>query len=246
MTIEQINEMIEYQGVYEIVYKKMEEERTWHISNIELSKEHGDNCISAFCHEVDKDLLFSIKKILSAKRYWIDILDEEEQAPQSGVYLFICRGDNHLITELYRLEQGDKLYKFFEGEYHHMNGWFNVMPLAYHFVDGYNPDRSNSKWAEMTNEHKNLDWGNIRIAVTKTDVPLTMSSIIANGENGFQYYLLDTLDLWSPLDHIYTQFNKQMTLGIYTVISYTEMNHRIHWVLYDQKHPRESSEKLNS
>lgn len=113
MTREETNEIIERQGVYEIVYRKDDEERVWHISNIELHKDYDGKVVTAFCQELEKDLNYSISKIVSARRYWIDIIEEDEVAPQSGIYLFTCRGDNHLITELYHLDQGERFYKFF-------------------------------------------------------------------------------------------------------------------------------------
>ena len=98
MTREETNEIIERQGVYEIVYRKDDEERVWHISNIELHKDYDGKVVTAFCHELEKDLNYSISKIVSARRYWIDIIEEDDVAPQSGIYLFTFRGDNHLIT----------------------------------------------------------------------------------------------------------------------------------------------------
>ena len=92
MRKEEINEILEWQGVYEIVYRKDDDERIWHISNIELHKDYEGNVITAYCHELEKDINYSIFKIVSAKRYWIDILEENDVAPQSGIYLFIDAG----------------------------------------------------------------------------------------------------------------------------------------------------------
>lgn len=234
MNKEQLNEMIKLQGIYEIIYKKEQEERTWHISDIE---KHDNNCIRAYCHEIRKDLVFSIRKIVSVNRYWIDILYEEEKAPISGIYLFVCRGDNHLIAELYRLEQGEKLYKYFEGEYHHMNGWFEVIPLAYHYVEGFAPNMSDSKWRGLPEEIDYLDHDYIRIGVAKTDTPLTALADVASGDNNLQYYLLDTMDVFCPVVSFKPKGDEHtIPLGIYRVVQYTEMNHWIHWNLYALAH----------
>lgn len=154
MTKEDAVTMIGFQGVYEIDYQKDNIVRTWHISDMELIKGYGGKVIAAFCHESGRKLNFKISKIVSAKRYWIDIFEEEETAPQSGLYLFTCSGDNHLITELYHLNQGERFYKYFEGEYSHMNGWFEVIPLAYHCVSDYEADTLNSGGPAMSEELK--------------------------------------------------------------------------------------------
>ena len=87
MNKEAINEMIKRQGVYEIEYKKSEEIRTHHISNIEVSPEFGDSCIFAYCHEYGKELTFNIGKIISLQEYWIGILSKDAVAPMDGIYL---------------------------------------------------------------------------------------------------------------------------------------------------------------
>ena len=145
MAQQEIQEMIECQGVWEIVYKKDPsiETRIWHISNIDYSDKYP-HCIIAFCHELGDDVTFSFRKIKSAKRYWINFYDDET-APVSGLYLFTCRGDNHLFVESYHLDKGERLYKYFENEYEHSDGWFDVIPLAYHFVEG---DEIEYNWNE--------------------------------------------------------------------------------------------------
>ncbi len=64
---------------------------------------------------------------------WVKIEDSFE-APASGVYLFLCRGDNHLLYEVHELLEGaDILYNFTE-EKEHGDGWFTVKPLYYYYI----------------------------------------------------------------------------------------------------------------
>lgn len=37
---------------------------------------------------------------------WTDIIYSNELAPRDGIYLFMCRGDIHLLTELHWLNKG--------------------------------------------------------------------------------------------------------------------------------------------
>lgn len=238
MKREQISEMIELQGVYEIVYRKEDVERTWHISNIEKDKNYNGNVITAYCHELEKDLNYNISKIVSAQRYWIDIIEADAVAPQSGIYLFICRGDNHLITELYHLDQGERLYKRFEGEYGHYNGWFEVDPLAYHFVSDYKPGALCPGWSEMPEELKHEPRTMIRIMAFKSTNIVERPSYVVRDAAGIQYFLLDTLDLFGPGMPFNPKGDEDsVALGIYTVFPYTEMNHSIHWDLCNKAYP---------
>ena len=237
MKKEEINEILEYQGVYEIVYRKDDDERIWHISNIEVHKDYEGNVITAYCHELERDINFSISKIVSAKRYWIDILDDNDVAPQSGIYLFVCRGDNHLITELYRLDQGERLYKYFEGEYDHSDGWFEVIPLAYHFVCDYKPESFTPGWLEIPDELQYSSRKTIRIVAFKSINHIERLSFVVKDELGVQYHLLDTFDFFGP-DFPFNLKEGTNPLSLYTAFSYTEMNHRIHWDLYNKAHPK--------
>ena len=63
---------------------------------------------------------------------WIDIKNEEELTPMSGLYLFNCRGDNHTFFEVHELDKGEKLCKHYLN--HHFDGWALVKPIRYHYV----------------------------------------------------------------------------------------------------------------
>ena len=43
--------------------------------------------------------------------------------------LIECLGDNHTFCELYKYRKGERLWKYFEGEYERTNGWFVVKPI---------------------------------------------------------------------------------------------------------------------
>lgn len=137
MDKEVINEMIERQGVYEITYKKDEDVKIRHISNIMISPDYGDSCISAYCNEACKELTFNTKKILSIKEYWIGIMSKDETAPQNGMYL-IARGG---------LGQGiDIEYEFLElkeGESFESRERSWDVPIAYHYIPSFGKPEGN-------------------------------------------------------------------------------------------------------
>ena len=120
-----------------------------------------------------------------------------------------------------------------------MNGWFEVIPLAYHLVSDFDAEILNSGWSPMPDELKYSPRAVIRIIAFKSTDQVEMLSYVASDVSGVQYFLLDTLDLFGP----YIPFNPKgdensNPLGIYTATSYTEMNHGIHWRLYEKAHPK--------
>lgn len=141
MTKEQIDEMIECQDVYEIEYEKDQEKRIRHISNIEYSDKYDGKCILAFCHESQSDLVFNIRKICSAKKYWIGIPTKDARAPKDGVYLIACAGIGQGIDIEYRLRvlrQDDVLTDESES-------W--AKPIAYHYLAFYNTPEN--EWTDL-------------------------------------------------------------------------------------------------
>lgn len=62
---------------------------------------------------------------------------EENSNPivqKDGIYIFICRGDNHLFYEVYGLYRGFELLSPFQRENAHSNGWLAAKPLYYYYV----------------------------------------------------------------------------------------------------------------
>lgn len=228
--------MIERQGVYEIVYQKDQKERIWHISIFETPNKYGGRCIQAYCHEMEKSLFFNINKIVSAERYWIDIFDENETASKSGAYLFACRGDNHLVTELYSLKKGERIYKFFEGRYVHFDGWVDVNPVAYHYIRKFGKSFG---WTYSPDQKGDASIHVERIIAVKAVSPLTLHSIITDGENDTQYCRFDSLEQFTEsLAYAHITDQDIIQLGTYTYFPYTESNHIMHWMLHKQMHPK--------
>ena len=70
------------------------------------------------------------------QRLWFNF-EDNDIALKSGIYVFACAGDNHILFEVHRLEKGEKLWKYFEGDFEHYNGWAVVIPKAYHYITEY-------------------------------------------------------------------------------------------------------------
>ena len=64
---------------------------------------------------------------------WKEV-DTDTVAPCDGIYVFYCKGDNHMMLEVYSMFEGQRLWEFFEGEYEHVDGWCVVKPEMYYFV----------------------------------------------------------------------------------------------------------------
>lgn len=84
---------------------------------------------------------------------WTEICDSEVTAPKTGLYLFICLYNNHFAIELYRLNEDEKLWKYFTGEFEHFNGYYRITPVAYHYIDYYS-NKSSSHWEASPNFDK--------------------------------------------------------------------------------------------
>jgi len=160
---------VSYQDVYEITYvNKAKQKKVFHIYDVEFSLKKDtqkSSLIKAFTLEFksEEKTSFSCSNIISITKYWKSIIDKDETAPEDGLYVFTCRGDNHLEEEIYHLNKGDRLYKYFDGENKHMNGWFEVLPLAFHYIKPYNTECS--KWQDLNCIKGNEN--NLFIAVTK-------------------------------------------------------------------------------
>ena len=106
---------------------------TRNLRNVCFSKELGKDYIEAECSEAyDKVLTFAIDRIIHIKPLWAKIKSKDDVAEITGIYSFACYGDNHIEYETYFLHKGEKLWKFFEEEYEHVQGCFTIEPFAYH------------------------------------------------------------------------------------------------------------------
>ena len=72
-------------------------------------------------------------------------MEDNEIALRSGIYVFACARDNHILFEVHRLEKRENLWNYFEGNFEHYNGWAVVIPEAYHYITEY--DSISEEWA---------------------------------------------------------------------------------------------------
>lgn len=64
---------------------------------------------------------------------WVKV-EENQKVPQTGIYLFLCRGDNHLLYEVHELYKGMEILASFQGDRVHTDGWFSVKPICYYYI----------------------------------------------------------------------------------------------------------------
>lgn len=57
------------------------------------------------------------------------LISKDAIASIDGLYLIECFGDNHTFCELYKYRKGERLWKYFEGEYERTNDCFVVKPI---------------------------------------------------------------------------------------------------------------------
>ena len=119
----------------EVEYSKTESFATiLHINDIKISEKYGNDYISAYCYESFDIITLKINRIRRIQQQWTKIENESMLVPRRGLYVFTCLGDNHLVYEVYMMEKGELLWKYFSGEFTHMNGWMEVQPIAFHYV----------------------------------------------------------------------------------------------------------------
>lgn len=64
---------------------------------------------------------------------WVKI-EGDEKVFKTGIYLFLCAGDNHTFYEVHELVKGTDLLWHFKGDNTHGDGWFTVKPLYYYYI----------------------------------------------------------------------------------------------------------------
>lgn len=75
---------------------------------------------------------------------WIKV-EKNQTVPKTGIYLFICAGDNHLFYEMHELRRGMDILWCFQGDRSHTDGWTLVKPLYYYYIPYNNPRPYNSQ-----------------------------------------------------------------------------------------------------
>ncbi len=89
----EIKDIIGKKGIFEMVYTKLDGTTTcYYIADVQLS---GKDYIKAYSCKSHKQLTFKIERIRDVQETWI-ALNKGGVAPQSGVYVFVYEGDNHL------------------------------------------------------------------------------------------------------------------------------------------------------
>lgn len=110
--------------------------------DLNYSDKYGNGYVQAYCNPYhDKLFTFKIDKIKDKKSLWIKTTFNNV-VPTSGIYVFACAGDNHILFEIHRLERGERLWKCFESDFEHYNGWAMVIPEAYYYLPKYEPNCS--------------------------------------------------------------------------------------------------------
>ena len=224
MTLEEIKTMIERQGVYEISYRKDDIEHLWRISNIEISKEYPGKCILAYCQEVKKNLTFSINKIAAAKKYWIEILDEDLVADIEGLYVLACMEDNYIGRRFAYIKKGERFSKY---------GW----ALAFHFVPPFSDSYTNG-WIKNEREAPN---NKLSLFAYIGGVEINCSSNhLVEDVDGINYYLFDRLNTHDREAPVSEDKKDSITiLGRYDIAVYDERNLGAHLKCWWAKHNKE-------
>ncbi len=133
-----MDDILNYIGTIEFVeieYCKMGSSSTiLHINDIKFSEKYGRDFISAYCYESLEIITLTISRIQRILHSWTRIVNKTMLAPKRGLYVFTCLGDNHLVYEVYMMEKDEPLWKYFSDDFSHMNGYFTVEPIAYHYI----------------------------------------------------------------------------------------------------------------
>lgn len=87
MTKEDIDRIIDQQGVYEIKYGI----HIIHIGIIKWSEKYPD-CILCYCNEWCKYITLNYRKIENCKQYWVETWDDKELAQQERFASFCLQG----------------------------------------------------------------------------------------------------------------------------------------------------------
>lgn len=215
----EIEKAIKYQGEVEIKYKKTDGNISIrHIFDMDYSDKFGEDYIEAYCREKEGYLTFSVKWI------WTEIYDLDDTAPKTGLYVFACRYDNHIEFEMYRLNEKEKLWKYFTEKYEHHDGYFCVIPLAYHYIDYYSNGgyfwKMRQPFAKEESSEKIGIWaykknvGDIEYALQCFSSSIWPEYVFLNRDFGTDY----DEEYWKDFNFI----------GYYQIPRYTETHHAAH------------------
>lgn len=164
----EIKDVIRKQGIFEMVYTKPDGITThYFIADIQLS---GQGYIKAYSCKSGKHLTFKIERIQTIQESWTP-LSKGDIAPESGLYVFVYEGDNHLDFEAFELLKGERFLKYFIGEYSH-GGFMDRLPFAYHYTEVYNPQIKQDEWITPADGRKdNETYNNHYSCVRAVETP---------------------------------------------------------------------------
>ena len=228
MIITDLNTAISRQGVFEVEYQKPDGSHvTRHLSDISFSEKYGDRCIDAYCHESGSYLTFRNDRIIGIRQIWVNIYGKDGVAHQDGVYIFACRGDNHLVFEIYELKEGDRLWNFFSDGYVHRDGFFEVEPISFHYVEAFRPDSPSWMIANgLTEEDRNsLAEFTVYAAKKGKEVSYSMQNYFSVFSNpALHPEILDGTSRTMP----------DVMMARHVFCAFTETEHGAWWKVYNQ------------
>lgn len=147
-----VKELIEKKDIDSVMiqYCKDEELLPYVLYDLNYSDKYGKRYVQAYCNQYrDQLFTFKIDRIKDIKPIWVKA-KSNDVVSISGIYVFACAGDNHILFEIHRLEKGEKLWKYFEGEFEHCNDWVEVSPVAYYYLPEYEPNSSEWESCSLT------------------------------------------------------------------------------------------------
>ena len=146
-------------------------------------------------------------------RKWCYILDENDTAPDEGLYVMACRGDNHIIYEIYRFSKGDRFWDKYEGENAHSNGWMDVDCLAYWCIAEYS--ELSPFWTIKTHD-----------SIERKDGYLAICAVV--DEDDKLRYILSICEI--------TDIENVTIKGYQYIPRFTEQMHGIFWDMWRARH----------
>ncbi|WP_242358091.1 hypothetical protein [Bacteroides acidifaciens] len=178
-----VKELIERKDIYcvKIQYCKNAELLSYVLYDLNYSDKYGNGYVQAYCGPYSNKLFtFKIDRIKDIKPIWTRITFNDVVSA-SGIYVFACAGDNHILFEIYRLEKGERLWKYFEGEFEHCNGWFVVTPEAFHYLPEYDPNCS--EWESCSLSE--MDSAHLKVIACSTNKNIEYLLIEGNSVIGY-------------------------------------------------------------
>ena len=150
-----IKNLFNEKGIFEIHYiKSVGTASNIVVNDFRPSEKYGEQYVEAQSYWRGEYMTLRIDRIQSIKQLWVQIKDPYETAPETGVYVFVYTSDNHQGLEVYRMEKGERLWKYFIGEYAH-GGWMDGPPYGYYFIEDFNKDCLNGGWQKSETEEPN-------------------------------------------------------------------------------------------